>query len=209
MPVSAGAISLVMSWHWFVAPINTEFVVTLYALIGGLLPIQACRALWIAREEPELRGVRRFVALAFAGFALITLLRALLGLIDGLQGIEHVDVTRSVPYLLPYNFGIPLWLMALAGTVTLPSAFDPLSWHRHEMLFGFVGAVVAGFLLTAIPNWTDRTPIRGKQLIWLAIVWLAAIDWWLALPLVAWAVFACAPGPPFPRDARKFFVLAS
>ncbi|WP_158704654.1 diguanylate cyclase [Ectopseudomonas mendocina] len=131
VPASAGAMSLVMSWHWFVAPINTEFVVTFYALIGGLLPIQACRALWVAREEPELRGVRRFVALAFAGFALITLLRALLGLIDGLQGIEHVDVTRSVPYLLPYNFGIPLWVIGLVGLALMTMRRILADSRRH------------------------------------------------------------------------------
>src|SRR5688572_29187060 len=59
---------------------------------------------------------------------------------------------------------LTLWLLTLAGTVTLPSQFDPLAWHRHEMLFGFVGAVIAGFLLTAIPNWTGRLPIAGPPL---------------------------------------------
>lgn len=81
----------------------------------------------------------------------------------------------------PFFFGgaawaiiaLTLWLMALAGTVTLPSAFDPLSWHRHEMLFGFVGAVVAGFLLTAIPNWTGRLPIAGRPLLGLFLLWVA------------------------------------
>lgn len=54
-----------------------------------------------------------------------------------------------------------LWLCALHGLVTLPTAFDPLSWHVHEMLFGFVFAAMAGFLLTAIPNWTGRMPLQG------------------------------------------------
>src|SRR6188472_3650978 len=53
---------------------------------------------------------------------------------------------------------LALWLCSLAGVTTLPTAFDPLAWHRHEMLFGFVGAVISGFLLTAIPNWTGRLP---------------------------------------------------
>ena len=39
----------------------------------------------------------------------------------------------------------------------LPSRFDPLAWHIHEMLFGFAMAAIAGFLLTAIPNWTGAT----------------------------------------------------
>ena len=67
-----------------------------------------------------------------------------------------------------------LWLCTLAGVITLPTAFDPLAWHRHEMLFGFVGAVVAGFLLTAIPNWTGRLPIAGSPLLGLFGLWLIA-----------------------------------
>ena len=67
-----------------------------------------------------------------------------------------------------------LWICTLAGVVTLPSHFDPLGWHRHEMLFGFVGAIIAGFLLTAIPNWTGRLPIAGMPLASLAGLWLAA-----------------------------------
>ncbi|WP_207912518.1 NnrS family protein [Parafrankia sp. BMG5.11] len=67
-----------------------------------------------------------------------------------------------------------LWLCSLAGAIVLPSAFDPLAWHRHEMLFGFVGAIVAGFLLTAIPNWTGRLPIAGMPLLGLFLLWLAA-----------------------------------
>jgi uncharacterized protein involved in response to NO len=68
---------------------------------------------------------------------------------------------------------LALWLTALAGQATIPSTFDPLAWHRHEMLFGFVGAVVAGFLLTAIPNWTGRLPIAGLPLASLFGLWLA------------------------------------
>ncbi|GGE00330.1 short-chain dehydrogenase [Tsuneonella deserti] len=68
---------------------------------------------------------------------------------------------------------LALWLTALAGAITLPTAFDPLAWHRHEMLFGFVGAIVSGFLLTAIPNWTGRLPIAGPPLLALFAVWLA------------------------------------
>ena len=67
-----------------------------------------------------------------------------------------------------------LWLCALNGTFALPTHFDPLAWHRHEMLFGFVGAVIAGFLLTAIPNWTGRLPIAGGPLALLFGLWLAA-----------------------------------
>ena len=68
---------------------------------------------------------------------------------------------------------LTLWLLALAGAVQLPSAFDALAWHRHEMLFGFVGAVVGGFLLTAVPNWTGRLPIAGVPLAALFGLWIA------------------------------------
>src|SRR6476661_5766322 len=64
------------------------------------------------------------------------------------------------------------WIAMLAMGLTLPSRFDPLTWHIHEMLFGFVLAVIAGFLLTAIPNWTGRAPISGLPLAALATLWL-------------------------------------
>lgn len=69
---------------------------------------------------------------------------------------------------------VGLWVGALSGAVTLPTTFDPLAWHRHEMLFGYLGAVIAGFLMTAIPNWTGRLPIAGSRLAALAGLWLAA-----------------------------------
>ena len=53
---------------------------------------------------------------------------------------------------------LTLWIVMLAMGLALPSRFDPLSWHIHEMLFGFAMAVIAGFLLTAIPNWTKGFP---------------------------------------------------
>jgi uncharacterized protein involved in response to NO len=68
----------------------------------------------------------------------------------------------------------------------LPSRFDPLTWHIHEMLFGFVPATIAGFLLTAIPTWTGRKPIRGRFLAGLAIVWILGR---LAVLLSRWLPF--------------------
>ena len=56
---------------------------------------------------------------------------------------------------------VALWLAVIAGAIALPSAFDPITWHAHEMLFGYLAAVIAGFLLTAIPNWTGRLPVGG------------------------------------------------
>lgn len=66
-----------------------------------------------------------------------------------------------------------LWLATIAGHLALPSAFDPVAWHAHEFLFGYVGAAIAGFLLTAVPNWTGRLPIHGWPLAGLAALWLA------------------------------------
>lgn len=66
-----------------------------------------------------------------------------------------------------------LWLPMLAGSLSLPTAFSPLDWHVHELLYGFLPAVVAGFLLTAVPNWTGRLPILGTPLLLLFLIWVA------------------------------------
>lgn len=66
-----------------------------------------------------------------------------------------------------------LWMAMLAGAITLPTAFDPVSWHAHAFLYGYLGAVVAGFMLTAVPNWTGRLPIVGWRLGILALIWLS------------------------------------
>jgi uncharacterized protein involved in response to NO len=65
-----------------------------------------------------------------------------------------------------------LWILAVQGSLSIPTAFDPVGWHAHEMLFGFVVAAIAGFLLTAIPNWTGRMPLQGPALALLVGVWL-------------------------------------
>lgn len=66
-----------------------------------------------------------------------------------------------------------VWIPAYFGEIALPTAFGPLDWHIHEMLFGYVPAIMAGFLLTAIPNWTGRLPVQGTPLVALAAVWVA------------------------------------
>lgn len=68
---------------------------------------------------------------------------------------------------------LALWLAAFEGAPVLASAFEPLTWHAHEMVFGFVGAAITGFLLTAIPNWTGRMPLQGGPLLALIALWLA------------------------------------
>jgi len=67
----------------------------------------------------------------------------------------------------------PLWLGLLAAGWSIPSPLAAPAWHAHEMLFGYVAAVIAGFLLTAIPNWTGRLPVAGAPLAALALLWLA------------------------------------
>lgn len=94
-------------------------------------------------------------------------------------------LTGGTPALLtqgfrPFFLAAGLWAVAALGVwifmltmgTTLPSRFTPLDWHIHEMLFGFVMAAVAGFLLTAIPNWTRRLPVSGMPLAGLATLWL-------------------------------------
>lgn len=86
---------------------------------------------------------------------------------------EQMRVWRG-PAILTYGFrpfffgaaawaalATTLWVPMLSGHLTLPTAFDPVSRHAHEFPFGYLGAVIAGFLLTAVPNWTGRLPILG------------------------------------------------
>nr|WP_272889518.1 NnrS family protein [Stutzerimonas stutzeri] len=80
---------------------------------------------------------------------------------------------------------IPLWVATWTG---IWPGFQPtggwLSWHRHEMLFGFAMAIVAGFLLTAGQTWTGQPGVSGNKLMALAAVWLLArLGWLFGLPL--------------------------
>ncbi|GGE28850.1 uncharacterized protein involved in response to NO [Gemmobacter megaterium] len=65
-----------------------------------------------------------------------------------------------------------VWVGMLTGRDVLPTAFDPISWHAHEFLFGYLGAVMAGFLLTAVPNWTGSLPLVGWPLAGLVALWV-------------------------------------
>lgn len=67
---------------------------------------------------------------------------------------------------------VALWVPWFLGIIHIPSAFPPVAWHKHELLFGFVPAIIAGFLLTAIPNWTGRLPVVGWPLFGLFALWL-------------------------------------
>ncbi|MHA1179142.1 MAG: NnrS family protein, partial [Alphaproteobacteria bacterium] len=67
-----------------------------------------------------------------------------------------------------------LWIGALTGLWPLAEGYGALSWHAHEMLFGYGASVVAGFLLTAVPNWTGRLPVAGWRLVLLFLLWCSA-----------------------------------
>jgi uncharacterized protein involved in response to NO len=97
---------------------------------------------------------------------------------------------------------LALWIAAIAGGVSLPTALPLAAWHPHELLFGYAGAVVAGFLLTAVPNWTSRQPIRGRPL-------MAIWSLWLAARLVGLVGAAIAPLAPVVLDVAFWGVLAT
>lgn len=68
---------------------------------------------------------------------------------------------------------ILLWELIYSGGKTV-TAYGSINWHGHEMTFGFVDAVIAGFLLTAVKNWTGRQTANGTSLLLLAALWLLA-----------------------------------
>ena len=117
----------------------------------------------------------------------------------------------SGPVLLSYGFrpffllgaiyaglAVLAWLPIFNGELEVRTAFGAIDWHVHEMLYGYLPAVVTGFLLTAIPNWTGRLPIQGPPLLVLVALWLAgriavtvsAEIGWLAAALVDVAFLA-------------------
>ncbi|CAA7618084.1 NnrS family protein [Magnetospirillum sp. UT-4] len=86
---------------------------------------------------------------------------------------------------------LPLWLAVHSGGVDLGLPFAAMLWHGHEMVFGFAGAAVGGFLLTAVPNWTGSAPVAGRPLMLLSALWLAGrLAFVLAGHLPPWLVAA-------------------
>ena len=94
--------------------------------------------------------------------------------------------SSSWPAVLGYGFrpffllagihaaiAIPVWLILLQGLGSFSSPIPPLAWHAHEMLFGFIVATVAGFLLTAVPSWTSSRGYAGAPLLGLTLLWIA------------------------------------
>src|ERR1700694_1763390 len=90
------------------------------------------------------------------------------------------------------GLAVRVWLPVFYGELRLTSAFAPRDWHVHEMLYGYLPAIITGFLFTAIPNWTGRLPLQGTPLLGLVVLWLAgrvcvtfsAETGWLAAMLV-------------------------
>jgi uncharacterized protein involved in response to NO len=66
-----------------------------------------------------------------------------------------------------------LTALSMAGAVTISGAYGAIAYHGHEMVFGFLAAIVTGFVMTAVPNWTGRLPVLGWRLIGLFSLWLA------------------------------------
>jgi uncharacterized protein involved in response to NO len=85
---------------------------------------------------------------------------------------------------------LAIWIAAFYALIDPPFGRDAQSWHAHEMLFGFAAAAIAGFLLTAVPNWTSRLPVMGTPLALLFALWaagrLAALTaGWIGVPAAA------------------------
>ncbi len=100
--------------------------------------------------------------------------------------IEDPKKTNKIPPLLrlafrPLFFGgalfsaiaMLLWIATLQGWFQFQPLGSPTLWHGHEMLFGFTAAIIAGFLLTAVQNWTGIPGINSSKLLLLVGVWFA------------------------------------
>jgi uncharacterized protein involved in response to NO len=86
---------------------------------------------------------------------------------------------------------VGFWLGAWFGGWPLPEGISPMQWHSHEMLFGMVAAAIAGFLLTAMCNWTGAPLLSGPALMMLFGLWLAGrVAMWSVAWLPGWLVAA-------------------
>ena len=109
---------------------------------------------------------------------------------------------------------VPVWLYVYVHAGATFGTLPPMYWHAHEMLYGFVGAAIAGFLLTAVPSWTGArgfagTPLRMLVLAWLAgriaMATLSAIPFWIAAlaELSMFALLAALLLPPLLRSQNR------
>lgn len=67
---------------------------------------------------------------------------------------------------------IALWASIFKGSVVIDNYYPSSYWHAHEMLLGYSIAVIAGFLLTAVKNWTGIQTVNGAGLVWLSLLWV-------------------------------------
>jgi uncharacterized protein involved in response to NO len=109
---------------------------------------------------------------------------------------------------------IPWWAGALAWGIPLGTAWPPSLWHGHEMLFGFIAAAIAGFLLTAVPSWTGERGFAGWPLILLATLWMLGraimatsslwpVPWVAALDLLFLPALVALVLPPLVRAGNR------
>ena len=88
---------------------------------------------------------------------------------------------------------VPLWAAAWLGYVPMPTSLGtPTWWHAHEMIYGFAGAAIGGFALTAVAAWTKRPPVAGAPLVILSALWVIArvLFAWPSPALLAPAIVA-------------------
>lgn len=94
------------------------------------------------------------------------------------------------------------WLAIWSGGIWKPSYYGFIGWHSHEMLFGYATAIIAGFLLTAVRNWTGVNTPLGTPLMALAALWLAGrllplFDHWIPGAVIAVADLSFLPAVAF------------
>lgn len=109
---------------------------------------------------------------------------------------------------------VPIWLFFFAHSATTFGALPAMYWHSHEMLYGFVGAAIAGFLLTAVPSWTGARGFAGTPLYVLVAAWIAgriamatvgAMPFWMTAlaELALLALLAAFLVPPLVRSQNR------
>jgi uncharacterized protein involved in response to NO len=109
---------------------------------------------------------------------------------------------------------IPVWLYRFAHAATPFGALPAMYWHSHEMLYGFVMAAVAGFLLTAVPSWTGSRGFAGRPLMMVVGLWtlgrvamsaVGAVPFWLtaAAELALVPALLVLLAPPILRNTNR------